>query len=229
MHLGDFKSQLETEFTWRSDEIRFFQNLCERLVVASQKNQFRRASILLLYSHFEGYCKFALSLYVSAVNDEGLVCSQVNSAIVAASLHDILVKLRDGSGKAPEFRNALPDDAKLHSFARDREFVERSAEIMSRRVKLPSEIVNTESNLKPVVLRKNLYRLGLPYEPFEEHEPLINKLLELRNKIAHGESKAGINKTDYDDLWSGVIKTMSNITRDITKAFDEKSFLVMNS
>lgn len=225
MKVAEFRAQLEAEFEWRSAEIRFFQNLCEKLAELDEKNQFRRALILLLYSHFEGYCKFALTLYLSAINNAGLVCNQANSAIVAASLHDVFIKLRDGAGKAPEFRNKLPDDSKLHRLALDREFIERTSEIMSRPVVIPDKAVNTESNLKPIVLRKNLYRLGLPHDQFESFEGSIDQLLEYRNKIAHGETRTGVEQAKYESLRESAFRIMTGITTGITKAFDEKWFL----
>lgn len=206
--------------------MRFFHNLCEDISEKAKKDQFRRALVLLLYSHFEGYCKFALTLYVTAVNSAGLTCGQASPAIVAASLHDVFVKLRDGTGKAPEFRNKLPDDTKLHRFAMDREFIERTAEIMSRPVAIPDDAVNTESNLKPVVLRKNLYRLGLPHDQFEPFEGAIDKLLAIRNKIAHGESKSGVEQPFYETLRDSAFRIMGGITIGITRAFDERWFMV---
>ena len=225
MEIADFRAQLETELEWRVSEIRFFQNLCEGITSPNSQMQFRRASVLLLYSHFEGYCKFAFTLYVAGVNSASLICSQANFAIVAATLHDVFVKLRYANGKASEFRNTLPDDTKLHRFALDMEFVERTAEIMSRPVSIPDDVIDTESNMKPVVLRKNLFRLGLPHDEFAAFEPSINKLLEVRNKIAHGATKAGIGKALYDDLRDSALRVMTGVTSGITQAFDEKRFL----
>ena len=225
MELTEFRAQLETEFEWRSAEMRFFHNLCEDISTQDKKEKFRRALVLLLYSHFEGYCKFALTLYVSAVNNSGLLCNQVNSAIVAATLHDVFLTLRDSARKAPEFRNSLPEDSKLHRFAFEREFIERTEEIMSRPVAIPEEAVNTGSNLKPIVLRKNLFRLGLPCDQFAIYDASINKLLEIRNKIAHGESKTGVKQEVYEGLREGAFRIMTGITTGITQAIDEKWFL----
>jgi hypothetical protein len=224
MELTEFRTQLEAEFEWRSAEMRFFHNLCESIPAIDQREQFRRALVLLLYSHFEGYCKFALALYVCAINSSGLLCNQANTAIVAATLHDVFVKLRDPTRKAPEFRSKLPDDSKLHRFALDREFIERTEEIMSRPVAIPENAVNTESNLKPIVLRKNLFRLGLPHDQFASFEGTIDKLLEFRNKIAHGETKAGVKQDVYEGLKESAFRVMSGITVGITKAVDEKWF-----
>ena len=93
MKIEEFRAQLEAEFSWRQEEILFFQNQCEN-VRESQKDKFRRALVLLLYSHFEGFIKFALVQYISFVNNENIDCKSANSAIAAASLADVLAALR---------------------------------------------------------------------------------------------------------------------------------------
>lgn len=225
MAISNFRAQLEEEFEWRVQELRFFQNSCEFLQEEDAKNKFRRALVVMLYSHFEGYCKFALTLYVSAVNTSGAICKDATAAVIAASLHDVFYKLRDGKGKAPEFRNSLPDDTGLHRFARDREFVERSADIMARPVLISDRAVDTESNLKPAILRRILYRLGLPHDQFSSYDDDIDRLLSFRNRIAHGESRVGIGSREYERLRDGSLNIMTGITLGITKAIDEKWFL----
>jgi len=225
LNVADFRAQLEAEYTWRLDEIRFFQNQCSAIQSEGDQGKFRRAIVLLLYAHFEGFSKFALALYADAINQEGIECNAAHHAIAAASLHDLFVSLRDGTRKAKEFGNQLPDDAKLHRFARDREFLERAEVIMSRKVEIPDGLIDMESNLKPVVLRKNLYRLGLPYDQFSELDGDVDMLLELRNKISHGESKSGVTQHLYDKLFSAATRVMTGITAGVTQAFDERWFL----
>lgn len=225
MDLDAFRSQLEAELEWRTSEIRFFANTCES-VSESDQDRFRRALVLLLYSHFEGYCKFALTLYAGAINSIGLQCSQANPAVVAASLHRVLAKLRDPNVKAPAFRNQLPDDSKLHRFALEKEFIERAADIMAGVVNIPEDAVDTESNLKPVVLRKNLFRLGLPHEQFADLDGDINRLLELRNKIAHGATSSGIARPTFDKLRESSMRVMTSITVEVTRALSDRAYLL---
>src|SRR5206468_479036 len=113
------------------------------IAAEDQQNQFRRALILILYAHFEGFCKFALTLYVNAVNSESIACGEANYAIAAASLADLFMAIRDPERKCPEFRRQLPDETALHRFARDREFVERTADFDRRTVRIPDRVVET--------------------------------------------------------------------------------------
>jgi hypothetical protein len=225
MNIPELRGELEAEMAWRQDEIRFFQNQGADLDDEDRQEQYRRALILVLYAHFEGFCKFALTLYVNTVNREGIKCAQANHAIAAASLADVFMALRDRSAKCADFRNAAPDDTKLHRFARDREFVERTADFLQRTVSIPDDVVDTESNLKPVVLRKNLFRLGLPHDLFATFEDGINQLLAYRNRIAHGESRLGITEATYESVRESVFTIIEAITVQVMTAVANKQYL----
>ncbi|MGH8477022.1 MAG: MAE_28990/MAE_18760 family HEPN-like nuclease [Methylococcales bacterium] len=229
MNVSEFRAQLEEELAWRIEEILFFQNRCEMIDQEEQKDKFRRALVLLLYSNFEGFVKFSLNLYVAVINQENIECKQANYSIAAASLSNVFHSLRDGTKKAPEFKHTDPDDPKLHRFAREREFVERATEILGRRVNIPEKMVDTESNLKPVVLRKNLYRLGIAHDLFSTLEPEMNRLLNLRNRIAHGETKEGISKKLYEELKDSVFRIITEINGELTQAVFEKWYLIKNA
>ena len=49
-----------------------------------------------------------------------------------------------------------------------------------------------------MILRKNLYRLGLPHDLFETFQGEVYRLLGYRNQIAHGELQSGIERQTYD-------------------------------
>jgi hypothetical protein len=222
--ISSVSAEIEAEQTWRYDEIRFFQNQSTNLADDKQ-DQFRRVLVLLLYAHFEGFCKFALSLYVNNVNAANIKCGEANYAIAAASLSDLFKTLRNPDKKCPEFRNTLPDETDLHQFARHREFIEQSSSFEDRPVNIPETVVDTESNLKPVVLRKNLYRLGFSHDQLMHVEGDINRLLNYRNKIAHGESTSGINLEDYDTLRLAAFTIMSEVKRLVLEALRNRHYL----
>jgi hypothetical protein len=224
MNLAEFRAQLEEDDAWRRAEILFFQNQAAYLPTKQEQNKYRRAIILLLYSHFEGFFKFALQVYVDAINGCGILCGEANHAIAAASLSEAFKALRDPSSKSDLFRNELPDDSKLHRLTRDREFVERTHEFWNRPVCIPDDAIDVESNLKPAVLRKNIYLLGLPTERFAGVERDINNLLRIRNQIAHGASKEGIQEQAYERFRKITFGLMDILKRELTKALQEQSY-----
>jgi hypothetical protein len=224
MNLAELRAELEADRAWREEEIRAFQNWGAALSDEEELKRYRRALVLLLYAHYEGFCKFAFALYVSAVNRLGISCGAAAYSIAAASLADLFRELRNPNKKSDLFRRDLPDDAKLHQFARDREFMERTSEVDKHPVNIPDDVVDTESNLTPVVLKKNLYRLGLPHEQFEEYKDDINCLLRVRNEIAHGSFKGGVDSKLYEKVRAAAFTIMSGLGAGIMKALSDKAY-----
>jgi hypothetical protein len=224
MNLESIWAQIEQEQTWRTDEIRFFDNQASKLSESDQ-DKFRRANILLLYAHYEGFCKFVFTIYVDTINNEGIRCNDANFFLVAATLENVFKELRNPDSKALEFKHSLPDDKKLHVFARDKQFIERSTTFQQRTIAIPETVVDTESNLKPVVLRKNLYRLGFPHDALQDVEGSISRLLNIRNEIAHGANSRGVTNTEYESLRRSAFKVMDTIKRYIMDALTSKEYL----
>ena len=225
MNLTELWAEIEQEFTWRTEEIRFLDNCLASLSTTNERNKFRRASVLLLYAHLEGFCVFSLRHFIRAINDENLVASDAHPAIAASALASVFAALRNPNTKCDIFQKTLPDEGKLHRFARDQEFVERTQELNATVVSLEDDVVDSESNLKPIVLRKNLFRLGLPHDLFKHLDGTIHRLLRLRNKIAHGERKAGIEKEEFDSLKDAVFEVMKEIKSLVMAHLQSQSYL----
>jgi MAE_28990/MAE_18760-like HEPN len=225
MNLAELRAELEADRAWREEEIRSFQNRGASIIDAEGQKRYRRALVLLLYAHYEGFCRFAFVLYVSAINRSGISCGEACHAIAAASLADLFRNLRNPQMKTDLFRRELPDDAKLHQFAREREFVERTSEVKMRPVNIPDHVVDTESNLTPVVLKKNLFRLGLPHDQFQAHDDEINKLLRIRNGISHGSLREGVEQELYEQLRTATFTIMSGLGAGIMKALSDRAYM----
>ena len=67
MNLADIRAELEDELRWRTEELRFFKNQLSDFRSDDERNRFRRALVVMLYSHFEGFWKAAFSIYVKAL------------------------------------------------------------------------------------------------------------------------------------------------------------------
>jgi hypothetical protein len=131
------------------------------------------------------------------------------ASVMSAMFHD----LRNPDKKSTFFRNSAADDSGLHRYTRDREFCERLAEVISANAILDVDaIVDTESNLKPVVLQKILFRLGLDPSLVDAWKGNITMLLARRNGIAHGSEKAGISGRAYGDLETAVYDVVNLVT-----------------
>lgn len=225
MNLSQVRAELEDERTWRKEEVRFLLNRLGDLQSEAEKDRYRRAVLLLLYAHFEGFCKNALLIYIRAINDERLSCVSVIPALVAATCNEILLALADHNRKSDFFRSGAPDDAKLHFAWRSQTFLARLPEVMGIEVSIPETVVDTESNLWPIVLRKNLFKLGFDYNAFSKYEGTISQLLNRRNNIAHGLDRDGIDAAKFSTLQNDVYEVMDSVLLMIMKSLRDKTYL----
>ncbi len=225
MNILDIRNELEKDLTWRHEEMRLLDNQLSSIVKEEDKNRYRKSLIVMLYAHYEGFCKTALTIYANAINSEGLKCAETTDCITAASLATIFKDFNNISKKSRIFNKDLPDDTQLHSFARQTELISNLHDIWKTNVNIPIEIIDVESNLKPIVMRKILFRLGFPYDAFEKHEGDIHNLLIHRNRIAHGDKKDGIEQKDYEKVEKATYRIMDELILLIMDALTNTIYL----
>lgn len=225
MNLLDVRAQIEEEITWRSDEIRFLKNQLSNIYRENEREKFRKALVVMLYSHYEGFCKTLFLIYINEINLNGIGRSEANSYIVTASLEDAFKAYDSRDKKNKFFKRQLPDDEKLHRFSRQVDFIDSMHDLLSEKVYIPEEIIDTESNLKPVVLRKLLFRLGFKYDIFNSYEGQIDHLLNKRNNIAHGSEKDGIKEEEYNDIEKATFTVIEELKKLVINALENKEFL----
>ncbi|MGI3904038.1 MAG: MAE_28990/MAE_18760 family HEPN-like nuclease [Janthinobacterium lividum] len=227
IEMDAFRSEVEIEREWREGEMRLLKNAISALPTEPERALGRKALVVMLYSHFEGICRSVFAIYIDHLNRLGLRVEEAVPALSAAALDDLFKALRDPSSKCEEFRSQLPDDTALHRFARDREFIEQTRAIDQRKIILdPDVIANAESNLKPVVLRKILYRLGMDSNSAKPWEGAINRLLNARNGVAHGSVRQGVRDTDFRNLEIAVSGTVDAIVITLSACITAKGYRV---
>lgn len=223
--LDEVRAQIEAEREWRERELRLLSNQCGQIHKEEDREVFRKFMVVALYSHFEGLTRAILGIYISGISRSGLKAKDVVSPLAAATLAEVFYRLRDPHSKCRVFKGELPEDAKLHRFARDREFLERVRDFDEVPVKLMDELVDTESNLKPVVLKKILYRLGFETDLVDTMRTPIAKLLHFRNDVAHGSRRSGYSQREYEELEVVVFQVIDEITGIVSSAVRDKSYL----
>ncbi len=212
MNLAGIRAELEDELRWRTEELRFFKNQLSDFRTDDERKRFRRALVVMLYSHFEGFWKAAFSIYVKALNAESILCKDAVHSLVAATHFDLLASL--ASQKKATFLDwTPPDDPGLHMLHRQVEFLARLPDVGATRLDIPDKVVDPESNLKPDVIRKNLFRLGIPHDMFQPHEGTVHKLLKKRNNVAHGATRLGVEEEDFNELERAVMDIMEDVVK----------------
>lgn len=224
MDINAFRTQLELDWDWRWEELKLLKNMSVNLNL-DKADIYRRSLVVFLYAHFEGFFQFALTHYIETINDQSIPCSQANTHLISATLTSVFKALRDDNAKCDFFKNEAPDDTKLHRFYRENQFIENTSDIFSRCVEIQTTAIDLESNLSPVVVKKNLYKLGLPYQLDREVEGHLLRLKNIRNKIAHGERKEGVTSAEYEGFENSVIRTITSTMANLTLACNDKLYL----
>jgi hypothetical protein len=226
MKLDDVRAELESELTWRVDELRHLTNALDGLSLDPSKDKFRKALIVILYSHLEGFAKAAFSIYAKAVNSLRVKCGDADEFLAAATFGDVFDAYENRDKKCRVFKKALPDDSGLHRYARQVDFIVQMNEFMSRDIRLDADrVVEVESNLWPIVLKKILYRLGLPLDSFSEQEGTLWRLVSKRNNVAHGVERGGIASAEYQELHDCAFEIMQTIIQVVSDALRNKIYL----
>ena len=194
----DFVAQLEADLAWRIDEMNALKGAISS-ASPIPADVLRKSAVLVLYSHLEGFCVFALRHYVDAVNRAQIACRDAVPAVLAGAWENLFNAVLHGDKKCDIFTRQLPDDRGLHSHWRRRHFVEEIRTFEAATVRIDEDAVDAESNLKPLVLQRNLFVLGLDHSFVTPHAPVLHRLLAKRNSIAHGTERRGIAMADYDN------------------------------
>lgn len=158
------------DLDWRETELAELRILLANDDLAKwQKLILFRASWTLLYAHYEGFCKFALTVYFKALESSGAKYSEFKPKTQAFAL----------TGKLKELRKR--DDVELLLAIRGFE-----GDVLDNPVTF-SEKVDTKSNLRPATLTWLLEAADLEIKSLRSHNHTLENLVNRRNRIAHGE------------------------------------------
>lgn len=212
MTADELRAALEVELAWRQEELAFFKNQLSE-IAEKNKNKYRKSLVLILYSHLEGYIKICLQTYVQYINSQGLTRKDVNTGLMVASMHKEFIAYENLDRKCEIFRKELPDDARLHRLYRRGDFMEKVEDFKEQELNIDDQIIDTESNLWYIVLQKNLYKVGLPIDLFDDCQSDIDALVNRRNSIAHGNFRSGVTAEEFSNWEIKVSEILSAVTR----------------
>lgn len=129
-----------------------------------------RMCVPMIYAHWEGYIVSSLRVLVDHLNSLSLSAAQLPTRLVVVGLGDTYRYL---SGK--------------QSFEQRINFTDKFRQLIHATVKFQKKI-DTRSNLKSEVLEELCLMYGFNYQKFNALLPDIDRLVNIRNSIAHGEN-----------------------------------------
>jgi hypothetical protein len=245
--INNFRSKIDEDLMWRKEEIAFFESQLNNLYLLGSPTQderdkaqdkFRKPLVLMLYSHFEGFFREALTIYVEAINTAQIETRKALDNLTAAALMKPFKEYHDDCARPIIGQVQTDEYTKQHNILKARaDFLikinEASQDILvlhaSTTHKDAYSLVNTNSNLTPQQIEINLARLGLPIaELFDSDQKRdIDAFVNMRNSVAHGskEHKDGIGLRFWDRYKTLCDKVMNFIPKSIRKALVDKLYL----
>ena len=166
------------DLDWREAELGSLKLLCARSdLTKQQKLVLLRAAWALLYAHYEGFTKTALTIYYDEARKKVKNCGSLPEWTRLFALQSMLKNLRKLPAK--EFLSEIENFPGNHH---------------ATKPTFPE--VETKSNLWHCTLDELLNYADLSMSYHHKYKHLINTLVSRRNKIAHGKIDI-IKELDY--------------------------------
>lgn len=161
--------QIENDLDWREAELATLRILVSNSSLRGrEKTVVFRAAWALLYAHYEGFFKFALTVYYDTISQSGKICRLLPTRMQEFALSREIKSLRNEANN--HIISAICDFPTIH---------------LDASPSFPD--VDTQSNLWPKVLLELLAYADLTLPSFALHNRKLETLVRRRNKIAHGE------------------------------------------
>lgn len=171
-------TQLTEDLDWRKKEI------SDLLFLANPRNAniIAKSSVLMIYSHWEGYIKNACKNYLRFISDSKITLNHLSFNFEAISLKGKIKSIIESSSGL-----TLTNELSLINsiYSNGEENFSIPSKIKNEKNK---EFINTQDNLNLKILNSLLEIIGLEkYESLDLRENYIGEmLLNQRNAISHG-------------------------------------------
>lgn len=202
-----YAKQIESDLSWRERELAVLRKqLLATTVGSPQEVTFLRTNLAMIYAHYEGFCKFALGVYIDALGKLGLRRVDLKWPIAAQSLREFQTELKGISDPGEYFTKLLSElDFQLNAIATyDR----------------PESI----ANLWPDLLASWLTRLGLDSTNVRSEKVRLESLVNTRNNVAHGKNLTIANRAELERHAQAATLAMHEVAIGITEALEGKLY-----
>lgn len=170
-----------------------------------------RMCILMIYAHWEGFVVSSIRLLLGHLNKLKLNPSDVKTNLVVVGLGDSYKSL---SGK--------------QSFEQRIEFTDKFTGVFNKELKFDKK-VDTKSNLNSKIFIDLCEMFTFESSSFKEYSGDIDRLVSVRNSIAHGENSIVVNMDNVNKYIDAVTKSMDILTSEIERFIKCEEYLMIKS
>lgn len=202
-----YADELDKDLKWREVELAILRKqLLQTTVGSTQERTFLRTNLAMIYAHYEGFCKFALSTYTDALAKLPLKRVDLKWAIAAQSLGKLHNELR-----------AIADPS---------EYFSKLFQELDTHLNSPATYEKPENvaNLWPDLLMSWQKRLGLDSTVVQNEKTRLESLVNSRNQIAHGKNLTVASRSELDKHAEAATLAMHEVAIGITDALDKKLY-----
>jgi len=204
----DLKNKILADIEWRTSElaslktIPFIYN-----ILPNHKDILIKYTIPAIYALWEGFVKNSFRIYIRELNKLNLSINETHLNLLTHALTSI---------------DKLKLENQRMNFQNKKEFIENFQKQIEQPLLIGPEIP-TKSNvdfkvINELLLRFNLLELSINYEN------KLNKLLNFRNSIAHGENSIPIKIEDITEFSELIYDLMNEIFNKIDDGFNNQTF-----
>ena len=199
---------LSNDLAWRKKELSEMKSLVEARSFSDQRHKaLVRSGVCILYSHWEGFVKFAANSYLEYIKSKDLTYKELSNNFLALAMKEKLKEAKDTN--KPSLYMPVCDF--FLSELDQKCFLLKSAKIPTK-------------NFSSEILKEITDILGIDFSPYSTKSMLINMLRQQRNNIAHGNYLI-IDREEYIELHIKVIEMLNVFRNQIENAAIEKKFM----
>lgn len=196
--IHELQDYIDEEFSWRLKEISDLKNTVQ-VAEPLREDTLIRASVPLLYAHWEGFIKSSSEAYLNYIGNKNLKYNELKPCFV---VHGFKKRIHEISNS-----NQTKKNIEITKFILD--------ELDQKATLSYKGLIDTKSNLNSKVFENIASSIGIDTNNYETKYNLIDEsLLKRRNKIAHG-NYVDLMANDLINLCDKVISLLRQYKTDI--------------
>lgn len=204
------KDEIDLEIDWVIRETTRIKLLPHRYeFIEEEKDIYYKSMVPMIYAYLEGFVKNAIRIYMKFVNQLDLTFNDISIRLL---VHKIEKKY-----------NCFKENIK--SIQNKEKLVEQLLQDINNNDKTINFNDKAIQNINSDRLNKLLRELNFKEIEDRKIKDGLNKLLQYRNGIAHGENSYRVDENLLIEFIDTIIKTMDYVSDIICNGYDSKNYL----
>ena len=200
--------EIELDKDWRNLELKKIEIICQKLDNQDLNQLILKSTIPMIYAHWEGFVVSSLRKVNNYLNSSNFQSSALHINLLTNAYEESIKNLESSLGYEKRVKHLSIIFEKL-----------------TNKVGFSSK-VDVKSNLKFNVLQEICYKFNLNINSFTEYERDLDRVLHIRNSIAHGENAYTFEKYEEIVIYINLLSSlMDTFHTEISNFFNNKKYL----